>query len=1108
MQVLIALQSPTRQEELARCRVHDTECGERRDLSYSNDEGKRSDCGTMPYSELTRLKLKCSKFRTVMMSPLQAQVGLLTLLYSNIRPCLVEGLGKEVVRTPEERFALKTFLFLQPGELKKCNKGFGAINFNEHIKDWFSKLKLEAGELLADKYSHPFNCSTYRHFQEVILRACNDEMTKGIIKGLHDNVVKMLDEKLMGHSANMGDYYSVLAEDGESILSDIMMNINPSDANEVLKMFWGLITPWGNRTKGGPKSPVAMTAVFDSAGEAVGLTPEMSRDSCMTATKVYLTEKRKDLLRMLLPSCDDPKFRPEQLTSAADLIVSEYLKCNELKAYDNSLADGAAKLPCPSHSNQFMFTKLADGKTLAFFIKALLEKFFVKPSFRKTILFVVPGTRLLSQFVSKCASLGLSVCDGNHLTEAFELSRTSGPPAFIASCPDSVFKGERTAALHGMISNRFLFTVVLDECHESYRSFRSTFSQGFMELANDDYRSLNFVFVSATCTRTVLKEIAAQFNISDAELGAATVIVSEEKRQEFVNYFMTKKLSSEAAEAEVIPLIKKIVNKGEQVLIAVLTNEAAANLKKKLITDGFPEKTIVVNGTGEVKRIGKKMVDKMVTAFCENAKGFLIMISTQPLPGLDPKSVRFCFIFASFNSVTALQVSGRVCRKTSREKPSFVSFYQFPTRTLSAEAAADNLEYCFTLKSYDELFNDDECVRCKLMLTSFATDERGRVPADYHSCINLNVLPCSSCCVNRSAEGVITAMLQDGGTAGGVNVGEKRRRSMSTDQDGRDGGGPRVPITPLVGTGPSALKTMALTRYEAMSSHLSLNKNSLCVFCFTNHPLKETCPFVKCIAHERCLRCFGAHHSSSDCGVNVSNVCTKICTRCFLTSCESFKAKGLRWENAVDNNFASRQLSHQCPGAQVGQEAEEFSWGRISGPLGVLFGIVSLKEWREAFKEFLSTFTSVTIPHEINWTWLFDAQDTYTFNCGIFNYNLVFLFWSSYGKDRIRIYTEDGQHNWRCPCKTSNSNKDDRICTNCGVRKPIYKWGTGDGQVWKDTSWICLCNAWNYSRNNKCFRCNMEKVRDWSLISGYNKYSEDVDARTGGGEYHRLVSLG
>ena len=67
----------------------------------------------------------------------------------------------------------------------------------------------------------------------------------------------------------------------------------------------------------------------------------------------------------------------------------------------------------------------------------------------------------------------------------------------------------------------------------------------------------------------------------------------------------------------------------------------------------------------------------------------------------------------------------------------------------------------------------------------------------------------------------------------------------------------------------------------------------------------------------------------------------------------------------------------------------------------------------------------------------------------------------------------------------------ERICKNCKARKPIYK-RTKGGQVKKDTSWICQCDKWNYSKNTVCFTCNKAKVTVWSFKDGFNKYSEDM----------------
>ena len=855
-----SLTNGARQREFSRVRRCNTDSSEGRSLFYQETEGLRSSCGIMNQAYVTRLKKKGAKVNHTMLSLLQPQVSMLILIFSCLREGVLSGFEHhDVFKSPAAKARFRSLLFVSPRSDNGMIDTTASSVFNTVVASVCATLRSRSEEKAG---FIPFKCGCYRHFIASLLRFTIAYVVESNhIKEVAQEATAM---NILGHNRATNDMYAQsheLSDDGESLVPDHMGQLSSSCVMHVTRLSFSLVCHWDNRVMNSKAGTCNQpTAVHASIGGALGLNVDDGYGPTFAAAKVWL-EGHLNVLRAGLGVGPTTvvAWRVNQLDALA------YLICDSL-------------FPTASSRLLQIFTPMGGGKTMPIICFGLIQKFYVRPSMRKISLVVIPNVILVNECLLGFAKRGLTVVGGNNISYAKTLVEEKSPPNVIIGTPDSLFlaRGGRLATLSCLVELGAINTLVFEECHLMHCSFRPIFTEVALALRHPVWKSLNKVFISATCPSDMWKWLVKEYQL-EASLSNLHVIEEGEARQLLTQYSVHTLDSLEETIAEVASHAKRCVSEKVQLLILVLSMKHLDQFRNALSNvNGLVEgKDFVCNSSLERQRLGDDTVNRRNTAFVAGTMS--VLISTQPLVGVDCTFCTKVDLVGSFSLCDAVQGSGRACRSLSTT--SSVRFFSTPDShwglTLEEEQLAsrrtDGLVHTSSLVSYKELFRG-ECLR-QVMTRCSSLGGRG-LDRPLLACSALvSAIPCSVC--------------KEYSSSFAVDSESSPIRSPPLVQRG-----PRVTLSPA-NPSPfldSKLHTMADIRDIVVADVADLFAMSACIVCSEIHG--TVCDLLLTNSPTTlCNLCYSGSHEVINCSVKPNTYCSSICYNCYLPSCDTFHSE-------------------------------------------------------------------------------------------------------------------------------------------------------------------------------------------------------------------------
>ena len=932
----------------------------------------RSDCETVALCIFIRCKEKWSSVIDECVSVVHPNLSIHLLLFS----CLRGGVAAGLKDSRHWKHAIPpdflTMLFIGH-TLMRERKGLGAENTNSQILASVEALNKKRAEL--DAILEAFQAHAIRHFHNALLKYVQDQLSN--VEGGRAATIRrdIAESGIQGHSRLTGDGY---VDNAMTMNDSLYLNQSTMvDLIEVGKRMLGTLNMKYAHTSHWESNTKVKRIEFKSLGEAMEFGKDDDLDSREKKAKLFLLDNISLLATAIhAASSDGLEWDTDILRGLAHVLAVDERPVDSTtdeKSVNSTASEGnfrrilEAKLGC------------GRGKTLLIAIPALLQQHYIEKSNSKVTFVVVPNKNLMKDLKAELQEMGLNVVEGKDMRELQKMVWSKTGTGVVMSVLDTFLKVCMSGAVD-LIRGGKLVRIVLDEAHEFslQKSFRPVFNQAIVHLRN---LRVNYTILSGTFSEPVQKDVLEMLGI-DSAIDQVCSITSTVDVVEAAQVRFEKKAgnSKKAVLEAIVGLAVTSAASKSYHLIAVLTTAQGSDIVEML-----KEKGVKALLAAALTR-GLKGWDESISAWKDGTGDSYVLVSTQPLNGLNHKSLLVVDVCGSHCLISALQSALRVAR--SRGSKGTARFWTWDDMTLDCfgpEFDDRHPIHVCNMASYDQLVSGDHCLRKVLALssaigTSDTSDDAVRAmkgcPANL---VEGGPLLCSVCHPDDLPPSFMVSRVF--------------RRPVAVS--------PRRPIQQgvnrqhaLISGG--TIEAPDTVRAAVLAKASFLKTKGLCYYCGGSGCNNSPCAKLGLDVAYKCFWCLGKiDHVGGvmTCPLQPNNHCSKICSKCYDVNCTDLQLH--------TTSTGNEQLRQACVNFGVDVKL-------LSKNFAVITTTMFEDHYRGKFEEFLllnfksahqSLMYLSKIDHQSNFEWLFEAMGGQVgADQQVYNLNLALLFrWNGAG---------------------------------------------------------------------------------------------------------------
>lgn len=935
----------------------------------------RSDCRGVPLCIFIRRKEKWSPIIDECVSVVHPQVTIHLILFSCLRPGVAAGIKASRHWKHSIPPDFLSMLFIGHSLMRE-RKGLGAENTNAHILSSVETLNAAKSEL--DPFLESFQAHSIRHFHQALLHEVLDKKNNldgGTARTARSGIA---DSGIQGHSRMTGNgYVDPNLTTNDSLLINYSQMTDLVDIGRCLyaamRLPFSLTSHWKNKTT-------------------------LKRIEFKTLAQAMLFEKTDDFLTREKKAATFLKANPSLLARATNSQSSEGLAWDidvlrglaitlavDDRPHDSTTPEKSLNSPASEGriSRHVLEVKLGcgRGKTQLIAVPALLQQHFVEKSNVTVTVVIVPNVNLMKDMKGELERMGLNVVEGKDIKDLLNLVFSSTGTGVVIAVLDTFLKLKNMQNALALLRAGKLIRLVFDEAHEFslQKHFRPIFNQAIANLRN---LKVNFTLLSGTFCAPVQEDVEKMLGLDPrtdriSSLTSTSDVVEAPQVRFERRHGNSKK---EVLEAIVVFAATSAASKKHH-LIAVLTKKHGEEILKLLKEKGV--KTLFATAD---TRAHRDWDDKM-TAWKDGSGDTFVLVSTQPLNGLNHKSLAVVDICGSHCLVTALQSALRVARtRGSYGTARFWIWDEMKLDSFGSDFEEDHLIFVCKLKAYEKLTGGVECLRkvadlCSAVGTSDTSDYAIR---NMRGCpavlVRGGALPCSVC----HPDSIPAAFMATVEPIPPIEPSPRR----SNPQGG-------IRRHELISGG--LILTPDTVRAAVLKTASTLKTKGLCYYCCGGGCNSSVCQVLMDDVRSACFWCSGKFQHTrglANCPLQPKTYCSKICSKCYDVNCTDLQDH---------TTSATDQLRRQsCANADLNTALIEQNFAIISSTLFddhycELFEAFLLENFKAAHRSLTAIARSA---FDSKFQWLFDAMGGQVGeDQSVWNFNLVLLFrWNDHAK--------------------------------------------------------------------------------------------------------------
>ena len=934
----------------------------------------RSDCGTVPLCVLIRRKEKFSLQVDECLSVVHPQVTLHILLYSCLREGAAAGIKSSRHKKGKVHPDFRLMLFVGK-DLMRERKGMGAENSNAHILAAVNALNKSKSSI--EPFLQPFGVSSVRHFHNALMDHLMDKM-KNLSGGTANSARKALAESgIQGHSSRTGAGYV-----DSGVTENDSLVINFSQMTDLVATGKGMTTdmkiPFSVRSHW-ERGETVKRIEFETLAKAMGFMLGDDLKAREAKAAVYLRSNVQLLAMALSQTSVDGLSWDDDIVKA----LAHVLAVDE-RPFGSTTDEGDFR------NHLFALLGMGTGKTLIFSVVALLQQHFVQKSNTKVTIVLYPNKNLMLDAKAGLIKTGLNVVEGKDASELVKLVWSNTGTGVIVAVLDTFLRACMKLT-NSLVHRGKVVRVVIDEAHEFtvQKLFRSVFNSATTHLAK---LSVNFSLLSGTFSAPVQADVVEMLRIN-GERDKIKVVTSAKVGVEYghIRFDLRKVTTMQAVFNGIVQRASASAAAKRPHLVAVVTTKHGEVIVAKLEKNGV--KSILA--TSETRR--ERGLEGMMTAWNAGTGDTFVLVSTQPLNGLNHETLAEMDLCGSHCILTAFQSALRVARTKGSTGTARLWTWPDYIRDSFGDVFEDVHDiYVCRMESFVRLTTGNFCLRKVFALgsaegTDDNSDEAIERMKGCPSFVTGGPLPCSVCCPEDIFLKRVTCDIAENNQAAAISP--SPRRQATTRPFGDLGGA-------VVQT-PSEVRSVVLTTSGLLGHGL------LCFYCQGTSCLLGICQKLRRDVSYACFWCCGIiQHSGgvTSCPLKPTSFCSKICTKCFDVNCESLQS---HTTSALDS-----RLRRSCANEHL-TEAPMEAINKFALITTTVFDnyfrphfLTFLKEYfRNAFDSF-SNAGSTDCEAEFNW--LFEPMGGQVgSDQHVWNFNLALLYrWNGFGGKYYNLVAE------------------------------------------------------------------------------------------------------
>jgi hypothetical protein len=501
----------------------------------------------------------------------------------------------------------------------------------------------------------------------------------------------------MGHSEEMGDDYS-----SSGMFANTSMSVNTSTAVNLLdanqQMYKELGVSWRTLAHAND-SVVIQRAATKTPQEHCGWKDTDTHDVKVKQARSWLSDN-VGLLRICVEN-DDAEWRDESF----DIMMSETIVTDSTPVDPNN------------RRHILQLNNCGSGKTTCLTGMALINQHFVPAKQSLVTVVVYANVTLMDDAFGLLSRMGVNVVKGRSAEEIRRLaSEMVGSGTIVTVIDTFVYIAQDW--IFAMMNDGTIRRIYFDEAHElaAQANFRTIFGQFANVAKSAAFSRINWTLMSGTFPAPIRDVVLVALGIDKDEITAFSSTSGYSLSS--VSIQAKESESKEVAMDLVVEECCKSARAGKSHLVAVLSMRDADRMESKLQTASAAEgggdfKCFKLNSNVR-KLFGPAEVEKQFQKWKGGEDLLWILVSTQPLNGLNHNALFRVDVLGSYGLLAGFQTAARCARKAGQK--GVVMFHNYPRMFHGSE---DQEIYVLQSQSYTKFFEGGQCLRKVIGLTLY-----------------------------------------------------------------------------------------------------------------------------------------------------------------------------------------------------------------------------------------------------------------------------------------------------------------------------------------------------------------------------------------------------